>query len=128
MADQEKPKKYFDYLITDIHLHVTKPTNPKPLDYHLIKASKNKKPFRVHRKLPPPDKMDLNDADHTFKMMLFDNQEIQRAKAEAERRGLIFRVLMPAEGIPIYAGRDSVEYLEARKNDKWKPHKQLVGK
>ena len=49
-------------------------------------------------------------------------------KREAQKQGKKLRILFPSTGLNIYAGKDTMEYIQAKENRKWKPFQPLVGK
>lgn len=128
MPSEEDKNKYLDIVLTDIQLHTNKHSHPKPFDRQLAKSLRNGKPGRVYNTLPPPKQSPEDIKSNGFKMNLMSLPEIQRAAVEAQKQGKILRVFYPKNGLPVYAGNDTVEFIKARENRKWKPFQPLIGK
>ncbi len=129
MADAQNQTQYLDIILTDIQLHVTHHSNPKPFDRQLAKSLRNGQPGRVYNHLPSPST--LSEEDHKngrFQINLIGIPEIERAAREAQKQGKKLRILIPSTGLNIYAGKDTEEFIEAQKRRKWKPVEPLVGK
>lgn len=129
MDHTQTKTEYLDVMLTDIQLHVTQHSHPRPFDRQLAKSLRNGKPGRVYNQLPPPTTMSAEDHKNgRFKINLMGIPEIERAALEAKKQGKKLRILVPSTGLNVYAGKDTVEFIKARENQKWKPFQPLVGK
>jgi len=126
MPDEAEQNKYLDIFLTDIQLHTNPAVNPKPFDRQIMKSVRSGKPGRVYNKLLPPSDEDRKNGK--FKINLMYLPEIQRAQVEAQKQGKTLRIRYPKDGLKVYAGADTIEFLKARENRKWKPFKPLIGK
>jgi len=115
MENQDQ-SQHVNIVITDIQLHTTEPENPKPWYRMLMKSLRSKSPGRVFGKInnaktAPQGQINLTlpplpTAEELFYQM-------------PELRGKIVHFLAPKAGIPIFAGKDTVEFIKARQNRNW---------
>ena len=103
-----KHGKYVDIILTDIQLHVAKPRKPSPLSKAIGKSLKNNKPGRFYKRDFSVTK------DGTIQLPIFENSEIMKIKEKYEKEGKIVRFFMPKSGLDIYAGKDTIEHIEAK--------------
>lgn len=102
--------EYYDILLTDIQLHVTKPTNPPSLFRQVLKSfQKGGLPGRAYHSGITPGK------DGTFHFTMPLSKDIKERMEFAKRIGKKPRLLMPKSGILVYLGRDAIEKIEADK-------------
>ena len=122
MSDNENQNKYLDIYLTDIQVHVQKMSNPAPLLKAVEKTVKTGKPAgRAYGKITG-----ANEKDHTMNFVLpFDDKTQARIK-EAQRQGKQIRIWTPKAGLFVFAGKDTVEKIEADKRKKSKRFDKLL--
>ncbi len=101
---------YYNIYLTDIQLHVTKPTNPPSFFRQILKSfKKGGQPGRVYSSDMTPNK------DGTFRFSVPLSKDVQEKIELARRLGKEPRFMMPKDGIPIYPGKDVIQRIEADK-------------
>ena len=102
--------EYYDIYLTDIQLHVAKPTNPPSFFRQILKSfKKGGQPGRVyHSGL-------TSNADGTFSFALPFSKNIKEKIEFARRIGKEPRFFMPKGGLYVYAGPDTIQKIEADK-------------
>jgi hypothetical protein len=101
--------KFIDAILRDIQLHVTKPLNPNSPSRAISKALKNDKPGRYFMNGLTVEK------DGIFSLPLIKNIEIAKLMEKAMAEKKRFRLFVPKSGLMVYAGKDTVEFIEAHK-------------
>ena len=71
------------------------------------KAVKASKPGRIYGHLPKPDPKDIDRKNHTIKFQINLPPDLMEQMKRGERE-----LVMPKEGLPIYAGKDSEDFLK----------------
>lgn len=103
---------YHDIVLTDIQLHVA--TRRKPLSFirSILKAIRSgKKQGRYYQNGILPMGKEKGTADFTIPLP----PEIQEEWIAAEKAGEIVRIITPKGGFPVYFGKDTIEFIEARR-------------
>ena len=109
-TNKKELKNNYHYItLTDIQVHVQKPRKPLPWYRAIIKALKNKKPGRFYS----TEMTTKKDGSTTVSFSL--PPKIQREMEETEKAGKIVKLLVPKDGLPIHAGPDTIEKIEAEK-------------
>ena len=106
---QKQNDEYLDVIITDFTLDTAKPRKPKSLGRMISVAIKNKKPGRAFT----TDLKNLDDGQPEFAFDL--GPKFQKLEEQAKAEGKKLRLLYPKGGVPIFAGKSTIEFLEARK-------------
>lgn len=103
----ETSLEYYDIILTDIRFHIAK--KRKPLHWYraMMKSIHNKRLGRFYVNKAKPNQ------DGTFGFELSLPEEIQTQISNAQLAGKKIRILMPKDGIPIYPGGDTLEYIKA---------------
>jgi len=103
--------EYYDIYLTDMQLHVAKPTNPPSFLRQILKSfRKGGKPGRVyHSGLTP------NPDGKTFHFSMPLSKDLKEKVEFARRIGKEPRFIIPKGGIPVYLGKDSIEKIESLK-------------
>jgi hypothetical protein len=117
MAEENKIKQH-GIFITDVQLHTAKKTNPTPWYREILKSFRSKKPGRVYSNQQIKFsnwKTENGVTTAHFSMPLPDGwkEKIE----EMKKMGKEVKFFIPQGGIPIYAGKDMVEFMNARKNN-----------
>ena len=110
--EKNDDSEYYDIILTDIALHMTKPQNPTPWYRAMRKAIKNKKPGRYYIGLQPSKhngKIEINLFD-----LLRQDPKFKEQEKIAKKLGKEIRIYIPPN-LPIYAGKDTLEKIEAEK-------------
>lgn len=123
METQEK-SKHVNIILTDLHLHTNTVRNPKPWHRALMISMRNKIPGRFFGKITQDNSKIIEPNQSNFSFRLPTAEDLYQIP---EYRGKIVHILMPKAGLPVYAGKDTVEFIEARKNRKWNKFKRFIG-
>ena len=107
--DTKKDIQYEDVFLTHIELHVKKFRN-KSWIHTIMKSIQNKKPGVFHGK---PTITKITDNIYTSAMPIPPDTQAQIDRAKKDGKELRFHV--PKGGLPIYPGKDMIEFLEAHK-------------
>ncbi len=113
MINSEKETEYYDITLTDITLHTNPVRNPKPWYIKVIEAFKVNKTGRFYFN----NAISISTSGNpTLSLPLISHlPEIQREKAKAEALGKKFRIFVPKVGLPIIAGKDTIEKVRQLK-------------
>lgn len=104
-------QKYKIIEITDIQLHTTKKTPTFSVDKKIQKAFKDNKPDRIYRKIEKP----LISDNKTFILqMLKVNEDLLKMIQEEEANGYKVLLSLPRQGIPVFSGKDTVEFINSK--------------
>ncbi len=104
--------KYYDIVLTDLKLHVLKARKPKSFGYQMHRSLRTGKPGRARNHVNQiSDEQDSDSFEISFPL----GEEILSAQQEAARQGKKLRILFPKDGIPIFAGEDTQEYILSKK-------------
>jgi hypothetical protein len=109
MAPANQPTEFYDIILTDIQLHVQKTCNTRSLYRAAVKSIRNKKPGRAYTsaiKMMPDGRFQIR----------FDSPDMQKQIAAAERAGKTIRFLIPRGGLPVFVGKDTIEFIKAHPN------------
>lgn len=112
MLKTEKQTEYHDVFLTDIQMHVVKTRKPLPWYRAILKSFRNKKPGRFFTK-----DFSIIKKDKTFeaKISFPLPEEIRKQMEEAQKSGKKIRLWVPKNGIPVYPGKDIIEFLKSRR-------------
>lgn len=122
MNDQQQPTEYYDVVLTDIQLHVQKMSSPAPLVRAIEKTIHAGKPRgRAYGKVDGAD-----EKARTIHFTIPLEEKIQTGINEAMIQGKKIRFLVPKTGLPIYAGKDTLEKIEADNRKKNKRFDKLL--
>ena len=103
-------KECVDILLTDIQLHMAAPRKPLSPTRVIEKSLKKKKPGRWFSKnLPKPNK------DGTLTLPILEDSNLFKYIEKLKVEGKKFRILVPKSGLFVYAGKDTIEFIEAQK-------------
>lgn len=102
-------EKTVDIVFTDIQLHVVKPRKPIPLSRAIEKSVRS---GRLGRAFTNNFSIEENGR---FSISFPTPPELEKVTDDAEHRGKTVRFMFPKEGLPVYAGKDMVEYLTSKK-------------
>lgn len=108
---EKKPTRHYDIVLTDIKYHQIIPRQTPSLIRQAEKSMRSGKLNRVHS----TNIKAISDNEKTVEMSvtLLDNHDIERIKARSIKENRIIRVLVPENGLPIYAGKDAVDFIRA---------------
>jgi len=117
MTEENKTKQH-GIFITDVQFHTTKMTHPTPWYREILKSFRNKKPGRVYsnQQIKFSNWRTENGVTTAHFSMPFPDGWKEKIE-EMKKQGKEFKIFMPEGGIPIYASRDMVEFMNARKNN-----------
>ena len=123
--ETQNPSQHVNIVITDIQVHTTAATKPKPWYRMLMKSWRNRLPGRVFGKIDKPE----ISSDGTFKLTFPRLPTAEELFYQMpELRGKTVHFLAPEAGIPIFAGKDTMEFIKAKQNRKWTDKiKRFVG-
>ena len=112
-ADMKKNVKYEVLRITDINLHGNQKRPTQNQGKKIVKALERSEPVRTYHKHEDVTQVDENTITSKLDMLGFLNNDphfsayIEKAKAGGKEVLLAF----PADGVPIYLGKDAVEFM-----------------
>ena len=98
-------KDAVDIIFTDIQFHVAKPRKPVPLSRAIARSIRNNRPGRVYTTNFSIKK------DGRFQMAFPTPPELEKVINDAESKGKTIRFILPKEGIPVFAGKDTTENI-----------------
>jgi len=101
---------YYDIVLTDIQLHVQKPRNPDPFWRKMAKFFRTGNTERVFDGKIIKTKNEQNRFTMDFTSGL--DEAIKIAQGQGKK---FIRIFAPKNAVPICAGKDVMEFLEARK-------------
>lgn len=113
-ADMDKNIKYEVLRITDINLHGNQKRPTQNQGKKIVKALERSEPVRTYHKHEDVTQVNENTITSKIDMLSFLNNDphfteyIEKAKDAGKEVLLAF----PADGIPIYLGKDAVEFME----------------
>jgi|SRR3989344_6372140 len=93
-------------IMTDLQLHIQKPVNPKPWHRVAERVAISGKPARAYTTNVTHNK------DGTLIFVFPDR--VKKIIKNAENAGKKIRYFMPKQGLYVYAGKDLLEYIDAR--------------
>lgn len=100
-------QKYYDIVLTDARVHVTNARNPKSLGRMIAKSVRSVKPGRAH----------TNNLKSTsgrkLECILEFGKEFEKLEEQAKKEGKEIRIFVPKNGLPIFPGNDTIEYIKA---------------
>lgn len=109
---EEKGVKYKILEITDVALH-TKPGKPSNNGKRLKKILENNTPGRIYR--PITDMKADPDEEKKFKLeILKSDPDFVKMIQEEEAKGYKIVLAFPKGGIPLLAGKDTVEFMNSK--------------
>ncbi len=111
---------YHDIVLTDIQLHVQKFRKPRSWFQAVIKSLQRKSAGRVYF-----NSGIIKDADGKYKIFIPLPKTIEREQERARLVGKKLRILIPKDGLPVLAGKDTLEFMNAHPELAYtKPRKQ----
>jgi len=108
----EKQAEYHTIFITDLQLHVLKPRKPLPWYRVAMKAIRSELAHRAHTTQFYMSPNESQPSTITFPFPQETIAEMERATAQGKK----IRFIIPDKGIPIYPGKDMLEYMAAKRN------------
>ena len=103
--------KYKIIQITDIALH-TSPKKPTPsVGKKVQKAFENNKPDRIYSNLEKPEV--TGNGSITLDLLKMDPDFVKMVQNE-EAQGYKVLISLPKSGVPIFAGKDTVEFMDSK--------------
>lgn len=103
MNDEQNQIEYLDIQITDFALHSNKLNNPKPWERTVQKSKRSNKPARLYTK--------ILSVEENGTMVL----EAPEGMVDKNGKRIVIRAHLPKGGVPIYAGSDLIEKVDAIK-------------
>lgn len=101
-------QKIIDIVITDIQLHVVKPRKPASADRAIGKSIKNKKAGRFYKR-------DISVTKNgKIELPIIESSEMIKIREKYKKEGKTVRFFIPKEGLNVYAGKDTLEHMEAK--------------
>jgi hypothetical protein len=101
---------FIDLIFADVQLHTSKPVNPNSPEREISKALRKNEPGRYYMSGGI-----TAEKDGSFSFPLIPLIEIAKLMERAIREGKRFRMFVLKSDLNIYAGKDTVEYMEAQK-------------
>lgn len=109
---QTAPVKYKVIQLTDFKLH-TMPKRPTPsFGKEVRKAFQHNTPGRVYSTLPKP-MVPKNDNSFILDILKLDPDFVKMVQEE-EAKGYKVLISVPKEGVPVFLGEDTVEFLKSK--------------
>lgn len=107
--EQKEGQKYKVIQITDVMLHTSKhrPTNP----VKALKNTQNGEPGRIYS---PLTKSQGSDDNLVMELLKLD-PELAKYVQEQEALGYKVLIQIPKEGIPMLAGKDTIDFIKSTK-------------
>lgn len=106
---ETQDQNYVGIILTDIQLHTNKMERSAPFSKLVSKSVKNNKPGRMYTRGISCAK------DGKITLPLFPNSEIQKIIDKYAKLGKKVKFFIRKSGLPILPGKDTLEFLEARK-------------
>lgn len=103
--------KIVNILLTDIQLHVIKHRKPVSPARAIEKSLRNGRPGRFYCKGIAPAPAETS----AFEFSIPLTEDMQKLKEKYEREGKTVHFLMPKEGIKLFLGKDSIDFIKAQK-------------
>jgi hypothetical protein len=103
--------KYKIIQITDIAIHTAKKTPTSSITRKFQEAFTNDKPDRIYSKIEKPT-ISENGA-FTLDLLKTDPDFVKMVQEE-ELKGFKVMIALPKNGIPIFAGKDTVEFINSK--------------
>lgn len=109
---QEDGIKYKIIHLTDFKLHSTH-KNPTPSTGKKIsKSFQNKMPGRIYTSLPKSLAV-KNDNSFILEALKLDSDFVKMVQEE-EAKGYKVLISIPKEGVPVYLGEDTIEFIKSK--------------
>lgn len=103
--------KYKIIQITDIALHTSQKTPTPSVGKKVQKAFEKNKPDRIYSNLEKPEV--TGDGLITLDLLKMDPDFVKMVQAE-EAQGYKVLIQLPKAGVPIFAGKDTVEFMNSK--------------
>lgn len=104
-------QKYKIIQITDLQLHTATKTPTPSVGKKVQKAFESDKQDRIYSKI---DKTVVSE-NHTFTLELLKmDPDFVRMVQEEEANGYKVLIALPNEGIPVFPGKDTVEFMNSK--------------
>ncbi|MBP7060696.1 MAG: hypothetical protein KBA91_01810 [Candidatus Moranbacteria bacterium] len=104
-------QKIVDIVLTDIQLHIVKPRKPISPARAIEKSLRNGKSGRFYSKSVTP----TPNEPGVFRFSVPLSKDMLNLKEKLEKEGKEVRFVLPPGGLNIYAGKDTIEFIEAQK-------------
>lgn len=104
-------KNVAEVILTDIQLHIVKPRKPLTPARAIEKSLRNGKPGRFYSKNITPTPAEPG----AFEFSIPLSEDMLKLKEKLEKEGKEVRFSLPTGGLNIYAGKDTIEFIEAQK-------------
>ncbi|MDD2637320.1 MAG: hypothetical protein PHW82_17670 [Bacteroidales bacterium] len=107
--------KYKLITITDIALHTSKMNPTISLGKKIKESFKFKKPGRIYGLIPKVQSSSPSSEENMFMLdMLKKDVSFMKMIQEEEKKGYKILVGFPKEGIPVFAGKDTKEFINSK--------------
>ncbi len=113
--ETQNQSQHICFVLTDIQMHTTEHKNTKPWYRMIMKSMRSKLPNRVFGKIDKPE----ITPDGKFKLTFPRLPTAEELYKIPELRGKTVHFYVPKAGIPIFAGKDTTEFIKAKENRKW---------
>lgn len=117
-AQMKDGQKYKIIQITDITFHSPGRRPTKSVGEKVKEAFDKNEPGRIYQNLEKVDS-DTEHQEGQFKMAILDqihkDPSFIKMLREEEAKGYKVLLSIPKSGIPVYAGKDSVEFMDSKK-------------
>ena len=112
MVNQKKKTEYYDVLLTDVQMHVTEPRKPLSWYRAILKSLRSKKAGRFFTK-----DFSIIKKDKAFesRARFPISEQVRKQIEEAQKSGKKIRLWVPKKGIPVYLGKDAIEFLKSKR-------------
>lgn len=117
-AQMKDGQKYRIIQITDITFHAPNRRPTESVGEKVKEAFANGEPGRIYQNLEKVDSQE-NQGEGYIKMAILDqiknDPSFIKMLQEEEAKGYKVLLSIPKSGIPVYAGKDSVEFMDSKK-------------
>jgi hypothetical protein len=116
-AEMKNGQKYKIIQITDLTFHSSNRRPTKAVGEKVKEAFTKNEPGRIYQKIEKVEQTE-NQNEGYMKMAILDqiknDPSFIRMLQEEEAKGYKVLLSIPKNGIPIYAGKDSVEFMDSK--------------
>jgi hypothetical protein len=103
--------KYKIIEITDVALHTAKKTPTPSVGDKVQRAFEANKPDRIYSHLEKPTTS--GNSNFTLELLKMDPDFVRMVREE-EAKGYKILIALPKSGIPVVAGKDTVEFMQSK--------------
>lgn len=108
----DKKGKYKIIQITDLTLHTANKKPTSSLGKTFRKSFKKNAPGRIYSNIKDPNK---GKSNNSFNVELFKiDNEFMKMVQEEEAKGYKIVLAFPKSGIPVFAGKDTMEFMDSK--------------